>query len=213
MSRAVKSTGSTRTLRAEQAEQTRHRIVDAARKLFLERGYPSTTITSVAEEAGVAVETVYSRFGSKANLLRAILESGIVDSEDSRDVFDQPAMDKIRSAPDQRSQLQLLAAFSRGILERTYTAHRILHTAATADLDAAKLQQSDTKRRCKAQRAYIDMLLRKGLLRKGLTPHEAADTYSALANPSTYAFLIGERGWTPEKFQHWLAETLTRILL
>src|SRR5882672_964661 len=130
MSGAVKSTGSPRTLRAEQAEQTRHRIVDAARKLFLEGGYPSTTITSVAEEAGVAVETVYSRFGSKANLLRAILERGIVDSEDGRDVFDRPAIDKSRSAPDQRSQLQLLDTCSRGILERTYTAHRIRHTAA-----------------------------------------------------------------------------------
>jgi AcrR family transcriptional regulator len=210
---AVKNTRSPRTLRAEQAEQTRHRIVDAARKLFLERGYPSTTITSVAEKAGVAVETVYSRFGSKANLLRGILETGIVDGAVGRDIFDQPAMDKINSALDQRRQLQLLAAFSRGILERTYAAHRILRSAATADLDAARLQQSDTKRRCGAQRTYIDMLLKKGSLRKGLTPDEAADTYSALANPSTYAFLIGERGWTPEKFQRWLAETLTRILL
>jgi AcrR family transcriptional regulator len=213
MARVVKRGRQPRTLRAEQAEQTRRRIVDAARELFLKNGYSATTIAEISEQAGVAVETVYSRFRSKSNLLRAILEIGIVDGDDGRDLLEHPAVAEIRSAPDQRTQVQLLAAFSRGILERTYTAHRVLRSAAATDLDAAKLQQRDTQRRCAGQRRYIAMLQEKAALRTGLTPEDAADTYSALANPSTFAFLVDERDWTPEKYQHWLADTLARLLL
>lgn len=202
-----------RTLRAEQAEQTRQRIIDAATSLFLDRGYAATTIESIATRAGVAVETVYSRFRNKANLLRAILEIGIVGSRDGRDLFDHPVIAQIRAATDQPRQVQLLAAFSRGILERTDTAHRVLRSAAAADPQAAELQQQDTQRRCDGQRIYIDMLLANGPLRGGLTPGQAADTYSTLASPDTYAFLIRDRGWTPDQFQQWLAETLTRSLL
>lgn len=57
------------------------------------------------------------------------------------------------------------------------------------------------------------MLLANGPLRSGLTRHDAADTYAALANPESYAFLTGERRWSPERFQEWLADRLTRLLL
>jgi len=201
------------TLRAMQVQQTRERIMSAAAALFVERGYASTTLQAVAVAAGVAVETVYSRFGNKMNLLSAILEKGVVRWEDGRDVLDQPEIVEIESTADHRQQLRLLAAFSRGILERTYTAHRILRTAAAADASAAELQERDAQRRYKGQRAYIDMLLANVRLRVGLTSEDAADSYSALANPETYAFLVVARGWTADKFQQWLADALIRILL
>ncbi|HEV2060180.1 MAG TPA: hypothetical protein VGR11_12555 [Solirubrobacteraceae bacterium] len=69
------------------------------------------------------------------------------------------------------------------------------------------------ERRYRGQTQYIDMLLANGPLRSGLTPRDAADTYAALANPESYAFLTGERGWSPERFEHWLADSLTRLLL
>jgi hypothetical protein len=57
------------------------------------------------------------------------------------------------------------------------------------------------------------MLLTNGPLRDGLTSEDAAATYSALANPSTYALLVAERGWTADHFEHWLADSLTRLML
>lgn len=204
---------SPRTLRAEQVQQTRQRIIDAAQALFLSKGYAAATLQAVATEAGVAVETVYSRFRNKTNLLSAILEQGVIGTDAGRDILEQPEIDAIRRSSDQREQLRLLAAFSRGILQRTDVAHRILRSAAPVDTAAAQLQQRDNLRRVEGQRVYIEMLLANGTLRDGLTPEEAADTYSALASPGTFAFLVGDRGWTVARFERWLAETLTDALL
>lgn len=204
---------SPRTLRAEQVQQTRQRIIDAAEALFLSKGYAAATLQAVATEAGVAVETVYSRFNNKTNLLSAILEKGLVGTDANRDILEQPEMDEIRRSSDQRDQLTLLAAFSRSILERTDVAHRILRSAAPVDSAAAQLQRRDNLRRVEGQRVYIEMLLTNGPLRKDLTPEEAADSYSALASPETFAFLVGERGWAGARFEQWLVETLANALL
>lgn len=211
MASSVKS--QPRTLRAEQAEQTRQRIIAAGQSLFLSRGYTGTTLQAIADEAGVAVETVYSRFHNKTNLLAAILEQGILPSEDGRDIFDLPEIDRIRTMTDQRRQVRLLAAFSRGILQRTHAAHRILRSASEADDHAAELQKRDTDRRIAGQRIYIDLLLANGSLRFGLGREEAAATYSALASPETYAFLVDGQGWPAERFEEWLADSLVRLLL
>jgi len=202
-----------RNRRAEKAAQTRDRIIEAARALFLDRGYATTTIDAIAERADVAVETVYSRFGNKATLLEAILESAIVGGNDGRDIFDRPEIEQIRTTADQRDQVRQLAAFSRGILERSHEGHRILASAAASDPSAAQFQQRDTIRRLTGQRRYIDMLLANGPLRRDLAPLDAAATYSALANPSTYAQLTDDCGWTPDKFQHWLEQSLALLLL
>ncbi len=209
----VKSQSDRRTRRSERTEQTRRRILEAATALFDDKGYSLTTMEAIAARADVAVETVYSRFRNKANLLEAILEPAIVGATDGRDLFDRPEIAEIRDCKDQRTQVRMLARFSRGILERTYVPHRILRSAASADPNAAELQRRDTKRRGDGQRVYIDMLLANGPLRQGLTPDDAAATYSALSNPSTYALLVGERGWTSDHFEQWLGDSLTRLLL
>jgi AcrR family transcriptional regulator len=207
----VKNSSERRTRRSERAEKTRQRILDAATALFDDQGYALTTIEAVARRADVAIETVYSRFRNKANLLAAILEPAIVGATDGRDLFDRPEMAEIRDCQDARTQVRMLAHFSRGILERTYVPHRILRSAASADPNAAELQRRDAKRRGDSQRIYIDMLLATAPLR--LTPDDAAATYSALSNPSTYALLVGERGWTPDHFEQWLGDSLTLLLL
>ena len=181
--------------------------------MFDARGYAATTMEAVAERADVAVETVYSRFRTKANLLDAILEPAIVGVTDGRDLFDLPDIAEVRHCPDQRTQIRMLARFSRGILERTAVAQRILRSAAASDAAAAELQRADTKRRGDGQRLYIDMLLANGLLRDGLTRDDAAATYSALSNPNSYALLVGERNWTADKFEQWLGDSLTLLLL
>jgi AcrR family transcriptional regulator len=213
MGPTVKSPRAPRTRRAEQAEQTRRRILDAATALFTDPGYPATTIEAIAARADVAVETVYARFRSKPNLLSAILEPAIVGTDEAISLFDLPDVGEIRASSDQREQLRLLAHFSRTILERTAQIHHILHTAASADAKAAELQERDRQRRYEGQSAYIDMLLANGPLRDGLTPAQAADTYAALANPETFAFLTDERGLTPAQFEEWLCDALTRLLL
>jgi hypothetical protein len=108
---------------------------------------------------------------------------------------------------------RLMAHLSRTILQRTAQIHRILDVAAASDPNAAKLQQTDRKRRHHGQRAYVEILLANGPLRTGVSTEEATDTYASLANPATYAFLTGDRGWTPARYEKWLAESLIRLLL
>jgi AcrR family transcriptional regulator len=213
MGSSVKPLNTGRSRRSERAEQTRRRILEAATALFDSHGFAATTMEAIAERADVAVETVYSRFRSKANLLDAILEPAIVGVTDGRDLFDLPEIAQVRQCPDQRAQIRMLARFSRGILERTAVAHRILRSAAAADAAAADLQRADATRRGHGQRLYIDMLCSNGPLREGLTPDDAAATYSALSNPNTYALLVGEREWTADKFEQWLGDSLTLLLL
>ncbi len=213
MSSPVKAQAGPRTRRAERAEQTRRRIVEAATALFDSRGYAATTMEAIAERADVAVETVYSRFRTKAKLLDAILEPAIVGATDGRHLFDRPEIAEIRQCADQQAQIRMLARFSRGILQRTAVAHRILRSAAASDPTAAELQRRDAKRRGDGHRAYIEMLLANGPLRDGLTADDPAVTYSALSNPNTYALLTQERGWSADKFERWLGDSLTLLLL
>ena len=213
MGSSVKAENARRSRRSERAEQTRRRIVEAATALFAARGYAATTMESIAEQADVAVETVYSRFRTKANLLDAILEPAIVGVTDGRDLFDLPEIAEVRQCTDQRAQIRMLAHFSRGILQRTAVAHRILQSAAASDPTAAELRRRDAERRGTGQHTYIEMLLANGPLRDGLTADDAAATYSALSNPSTYALLCGERGWSADKFERWLGDSLTLLLV
>jgi hypothetical protein len=91
--------------------------------------------------------------------------------------------------------------------------HRILRSAAASDPTAAELQRRDAKRRGDGQRVYIEMLLASGPLRDGLTADDAAATYSALSNPTTYALLAQERGRSADRFERWLGDNLTLLLL
>ena len=63
--------------RAEQAERNRALVLDAARQVFLARGYHGATLEQIADEAGFSKGVVYSQFDSKADLFLALLEARI----------------------------------------------------------------------------------------------------------------------------------------
>ena len=210
---AVKSMGRTRTRRADKAERTRQAILQAASELFAVQGFAATTISAIAAEADVAAETVYSRFSNKLTLISEILETAIVGDAQRVDVLELPEIAAIRVITDQRTQVARLAHLSRGILERTALAHRILRNSGTADPALAEFIAADRQRRHRHQTAYIAMLLHNGPLREGVSSADAAATYGALANPDTYAELTSHRGWSPDHYENWLSDTLTRLLL
>ncbi|MEJ2889071.1 TetR/AcrR family transcriptional regulator [Actinomycetospora aeridis] len=213
MAPPVKGQRPPRTRREQQAAETRDRIVGAATELFGDPGYAATTITAIADRADVAVETVYSRFRNKAGVLNAVLEPAVVGNDQGLDILELPAIAVIRDCADHREQVRLLAEFSRTLLERTAPVQHILALAAAVDPGAAELQRRDRARRREVQAVYIDMLLARGPIRAGLTAEQAGATYSAMANPSTFALLTVEHGWSADDFQAWLTDSLTRLLL
>jgi AcrR family transcriptional regulator len=210
---AVESVKPPRDRRARQAAATRARIVEAAGRLFAERGYGATTIDAVAAEADVAVETVYARFKNKRNLLDAYLDVSIVGDAEPVPLLDRPEVQAVRAATDQREQVQLLARVMCGVLERNAPVHAVLRTAVAIDPEIDALAAEDDQRRKATQRAFVEMLSSRGPLRAGLSIGDATDTVSALVNPETYAYLTRRRGWTSGRVGRWLAENLTLLLL
>ena len=202
-----------RDRRARQVAATRARIVDAAGRLFSERGYGATTIDAVAAEADVAVETVYARFKNKRNLLDAYLDISIVGDAKPVPLLDRPEVQAVAAAPDQRRQVQLLARIMRRVLERNAAAHAVLRGAMGADSEVDALAAQDDERRKETHRSFVEILRTRGPLRTGLSTADAVDTLSALAHPDTYAFLTRRRGWTPARYERWLSDNLRLLLL
>ena len=203
-----------RTRRAERAEATRRRVVEAASRLFVERGYQATTIESVADAADVSVETIYKRFGNKAGLLKAARKVAVAGAPEPSAFFTFPSVpidEAIRAASGQEARLRTLAELSSQRIERLAPFHRMLRNAGTGDPELAEFVANDHASRRESQRANIRFIAEGGPLR--LDVEEAADTYSALANPDVFLLLIDQFGWTAQTYREWLAETVTRLLL
>ncbi len=203
-----------RTRRAERAEATRRRVLDAATRLFVEGGYHATTIESIAAAADVSVETIYKRFGTKAGLLKAAREAAVADAPEPEEFFSFPAPaieEGLRDSADPQAQLRTLAAFSARRLERLGPFHRMLRSAGTGDPELGDFVAADHAARRLRQRDNIRTIAANGPLR--LPIEAAADTYSTLASPDTYLLLTDQFGWTPERYQEWLLDTVARLLL
>jgi AcrR family transcriptional regulator len=202
-----------RDRRARRAAETRVRIVEAAGRLFAERGYGGTTIDAVAAEADVAVETVYARFKNKRNLLAAYLDIAIVGDAEEVPLLERDEVQRLRDTSDQREQLRQMAHLARTMRERTAIPHAVLRSAAAVDPEAAAYAEEDDRRRRASLRAIIDIVAAAGPLREGLSLDEATETYAVLASPDAYAHLTAGSGWTPARYERWLAANLTLLLL
>lgn len=205
---------SPRTRRAERAEATRRRVVEAATRLFVERGYRATTIESVANAADVSVETIYKRFRNKTGLLKAAREVAVADAPEPHAFFTFPSgpiEEALSAASGQEARLRILAELSSRRLERLAPFHRMLRNAGTGDPELAEFVANDHAVRRESQLANIRFIAEERPFRLGV--EEAADTYSALANPDVFLLLVDQFGWTAENFRAWLAESVTRLLL
>ena len=203
-----------RTRRSEHAEATRRRVLNAAVRLFVEHGYHSTTIESIAAAADVSVETIYKRFGSKAGMLKAARDAAVADAPEPAEFFDFPAPpveEALRASTDPRVQLLAVAQFSARRLERLAPFHRMLRSAGAGDPELGHYIAADHAARCEAQRDDIQTIAASGPLR--LPTEQAADTFSALANPDVYLLLTDHFGWPAEQYRAWLADTAARLLL
>lgn len=201
-----------RARRAQKAQATHDRIVDAATRLFVERGYVQTTIESIADAADVAVETVYARFRNKTNLMIAVKDAAVTE-RGQVPLGRRPELDALAAEPDQRQQVEIAAALSRGMLERISPVYAALRDAAAADDGLSAHLAGEIDRRRKFQRTIVKLIAATGPLRQGLTVENAADTYSALANPDLYLLLITHHRWSASRYQAWLADGIRHLLL
>ena len=188
-------------------------VVRAARTLFLERGYPGTTIEAISELSDVPPATVYRLFSSKLGILKALLDVSVTGDDDDVPVEERPFVRAILADPDPRKQLSGFVGITRGIQSRTEPVYRILVSAAGSDPDAAALLEERTLHRQQNQSRIARHLARAGALRQELREREAADIIHALMSPEVYRLLVGDRGWTREQYEQWLKGILIDQLL
>jgi AcrR family transcriptional regulator len=203
----------TSTLRQEQAGQTRLRILDAAQRLFTERGFGATTMEAIATEAGVATDTVYASFGTKAGVLHKLLDVRVGGDEAPVALLDREGPQKVRAEPSQRRQIAAFAADVAQILERARPVDDIMRGAAAVDPEIAAFRARTQGLRHDNMKRFASWVAAKGPLRGSISEDEAAAIVWALASPEVHGLLRGVRGWSHERYVAWLADTLTRTLL
>ena len=190
----------------------RRAVVDAARTLFLERGYVATTIEAISEHSDVPSATLYRLFSSKLGILKALLDTSIAGDDQPLAVQERPDVASLFTEPDPHKLLAGLAGVTTAINQRTNDVYRVLTSAAGSDPAAAELLSEIRQQRDQGQGQIARSLSRAHALKPGLRERDAADLIHALMSPEVYCLLVGDRGWTPERYQQWLATTLTQQL-
>jgi AcrR family transcriptional regulator len=190
----------------------RRAVVEAARALFLERGYAATTIEAISDHSDVPSATVYRLFSSKLGILKALLDTSIAGDDQPLAVQQRPDVASLFTEPDPRKLLAAFAGVTTAINQRTNDVYRVLASAADSDPAAAELLDDIRQQRNRGQGQIARSLARARALKRGVRERDAADLIHALMSPEVYRLLVGDRGWTAERYQQWLATTLTQQL-
>jgi AcrR family transcriptional regulator len=183
-------------------------VVDAARALFLERGYQATTIDAISDQSDVPAPTVYRLFSSKLGILKALLDVSIAGDDQAQSLPERPPVAALLAEPDPAKLLAGFASITVAINARSSDVYRILSSASGSDPAAAVLLADYQRQRDDGQGRIARSLARARALRPGLRERDAADLIHALMSPELYRLLVVDRGWTLERYEEWLAKVL-----
>jgi|SRR6516162_533747 len=191
-------------VREQQAGQTRQRILEAARRLILNRGFADATIDAIASEAGVAAPTVYAAFGSKRGIVQGLME---------RAAFSSGYADLVREAmrsDDPETRVRYAARIARRIFDSLRSESEVLRGATAVAPDFVRAKE---RLRYERQAGLIKLLEEKSALRSELTLAAARDILWTLTSYEIHRCLVVERKWSADRYEQWLGDTLVRALL
>lgn len=192
-------------LRAKQAAETRRSIVEAALRLFQDEGWAATTVPTIAQAAGVSVDTIYAAFGTKSALLLTVVDLAIVGDEDDTAMVDRP--DFAQLGQGRRSErIRAGVHYTMGVYERSVPILRTLKQAAASDAAAAERSRQYDQDRHDLVAAGVTLILGRD------APAELADAVWALVSPEVYASLIDDRGWSPAQVEDWFVAQVKTAL-
>jgi AcrR family transcriptional regulator len=191
-------------MREQQAGQTRERILDAARRMILGKGFAEATIEAIAKEAGVAAPTIYAVLGSKRGILQGLME---------RAAFNSGYTDLVREAmqsDDPATRLRYAARISRRIYDSLRSESEVLRGAFAVAPDFVRQKE---RLRYDRQAGLVKLLEEKGALRPGLTAAAARDILWTLTSYDVHRRFVVERKWSADRYEQWLGDTLVLTLL
>jgi AcrR family transcriptional regulator len=195
------------------AAGTRSAILSAAGALFLSRGYASTTMTLIADQAGVSPDTLYAVIGTKAMLFRELIETALSGADEVIAGEDRDYLGQLRACDDLVGKLAIYAEAVTKIQQRLAPLALVLREAANASPELDRLWKDISQRRARNMRLLVEDLASTGALREDLSRAEIADLIWATSSSEYFSMLVLERGWQPERFAAVLLEAWTRLLL
>ena len=199
------------TRRSQQAQENRRRILTAAQDLFVDQGYGATTMTEVAEAAGVAVETVYGAFRNKLTLLRRAWDLAVGGDEEDVHLLERPELRAVFDEPDLAARWTRFAAVNTAIMRRTARLRRAVQGAAGGDPAAAEFLAEIDRARLEAMGAHVRAAAATGAL--AVPEDECRDVLFATTDGTLWLTLVGGRGWSDERYATWLARLWTAMLM
>jgi len=193
--------------REAQAAQTRADIRGAARALIRRHGLGGTTMEAIAREAGVAVQTVYAAYRSKAAILSAILDEFEAEADPAT-----LAADLARSRSP-LEELRAVVAYNRRLFDRAGDFIAVAEGSLATDADVAAHVAEGHRRRRAAQRRIVEGWAASGALRQGLTRTAATDILWSLTSPSVHRLMVDGCGWSSVRYERWVVQVLAEQLL
>jgi AcrR family transcriptional regulator len=199
------------TGRIARALTTRTAILDAAERQFLEEGYGTATIASIAQEAGISVETIYKAFGSKSGLVREIYERGLEGRGDER-AYDRS--DKMRDREsDPRTIMREWGRLTADVASVVSPIRILMRHLAMTDREIAAMLETAESERLARMRHHARFLKARGHLRDGVTMSEATDVLWVCSSLEIYELLVMRRGWSSARFARYVGNFMVTALL
>jgi AcrR family transcriptional regulator len=186
-------------------------MIEAARVLILERGYSATTMTDVAARAGVAVQTVYFSFRTKAALFTEVIQQLAGGPQARTPVLERPWIEEVRKAATPRRALALLVEHGTDIFARLLPVWSAIGAASESDPDFAARFADIVKARREGMRAIVSDLARAGALAEGVGAERAADALFLMQSPQLLSLATSSLGWSVPRFKAWTYQSLSPL--
>ncbi len=201
-------------VREEQVRATRQRVLDAARTLFLRRGYAGATMEAIAHRARVSPQTVYNTVGGKAALLKAVYDVMLAGDAEPVPIVERPLARAMLAADDPRRCLALYARLGRELLERIGPLIPVVFASGAGnDRDVRRFVDTIEGERAVGTAGIAGHVAERFGLRPGLSVREAADILWTLTAPEVADRLVRRRSWSLDRFEVWLADAMADALL
>lgn len=192
-------------LRAAQAESTRAAVLAAATRLFQEQGWNGTGMRDVARAAHVSIETVYSGFGSKAELLKQAIDVAVVGDIApvplaDRDDFQRLAAGTVTERAEAAAQMLI------AIRVRTARLRRVLDQAASGDPQLAEmLANTHASERESVRQGAV------AVARRDVSDHDV-DSLFGILSTEVFLLLTETRGWDLATYHAWAVRLIRTVL-
>ncbi len=199
------------TRRQQQALENRRRILAAAHRLFVDKGYGATTIAEVAAAAGVAAETVYATFRNKPTLLHRAWDVAVGGDEQDVHLLERPEMRAVLAEPDLRVRLTRFAVVNTTVMRRTAGLRLAVQGAADTDAAAAALFAEIDCARLEAMGVHARRAAATGQM--AVPEQECRDVLFATTDGSLWHTLVARQGWSDERYAAWLGHLWVTVLV